>query len=130
MVLSGILTRATYGRERIYGHADVTAANGLERGPRQMTRLTSADLVRTRGREGGRPPPSLSPHPARIPACNEAWGAPLASRPSARRALLLCSAYVSTSTALSASSILLSFNPPVLPPSVSLLSPSVPLSLS
>ena len=33
MVLSGILTRATYGRERIYGHADVTAANGLERGP-------------------------------------------------------------------------------------------------
>ena len=37
MVLSGILTRATYGRERIYGHADVTAANGLERGPLSTT---------------------------------------------------------------------------------------------
>ena len=36
MVLSGILTRATYGRERIYGHADVTAANGLERGPSRV----------------------------------------------------------------------------------------------
>ena len=43
MVLSGILTRATYGRERIYGHADVTAANGLERGPTATVIRTGAN---------------------------------------------------------------------------------------
>ena len=47
MVLSGILTRATYGRERIYGHADVTAANGLERGP--ATAATASRFIQAGG---------------------------------------------------------------------------------